>query len=63
MPSRTPPMIDPVELSLEDAVLDTWLEDTGEYLRIDTPELPPAPLADVPPAPPPSATRASARRA
>ncbi len=46
MPSRsTTPVSDPVELSLEDVMLNTWLEDTGEYLRLDAPDLlPPAPV-------------------
>jgi hypothetical protein len=49
MPSRsTPPIPEPVELSLEDLVLDTWLEDTGEYLRIDGPELTPRTPVDAP---------------
>jgi len=26
---------EPVELSLEDAMLNTWLEDTSDYLRLD----------------------------
>jgi hypothetical protein len=51
MPSRGPsPIPEPVELSLEDMVLDTWLEDTGEYLRIDAPELTPLAPPDAPPA-------------
>ena len=50
MPSRGPsPMPEPVELSLEDLVLDTWLEDTGEYLRIDAPERMPLAPSDAPP--------------
>ena len=54
MPSHiTSPMSEPVELSLEDAVLDTWLDDTGEYLRIDAPERSPRAPAD-PPQPDPS---------
>jgi hypothetical protein len=49
MPSQiTPQISEPVELSLEDVVLDTWLEDTGEYLRIDAPELTPPPPVDAP---------------
>jgi hypothetical protein len=53
MPSRsTKPMPDPVELSLEDVMLDTWLEDTGEYLRLDMPERAPRVPADAPPADP-----------
>ena len=49
MPSRsTTPVSDPVELSLEDVMLNTWLEDTGEYLRLDMPELPPLAPADAP---------------
>ncbi len=52
MPYRsTMPIPEPVELSLEDLVLDTWLEDTGEYLQIDGPELTPHPAVDAPPSP------------
>ena len=51
MPSRsTPPMPAPVELSLEDVMLETWLEDTGEYLRLDAPKRSPRVPADAPPA-------------
>jgi len=32
---------DTVELSAEDAVFDTWLEDTGNYLRLDSDDLTP----------------------
>jgi hypothetical protein len=49
MPPRTPPIPEPVELSLEDLVLDTWLEDTGEYLQIDAPEIAPLAPIDTPP--------------
>jgi hypothetical protein len=42
MPSRsTTPISDAVELSIEDIMLDTWLEDSGDYLRLDAPERPP----------------------
>ena len=42
-PSRytAPPGPDPVEFSLEDAVLNTWVEDTSLYLRLDEDELTP----------------------
>ena len=29
---------EPVEFSVEDAVLNNWVEDTGLYLRLDTNE-------------------------
>jgi len=32
---------DTVELSAEDAVFDTWVEDTGNYLRLDSDDLTP----------------------
>lgn len=51
MPLRsTTPLPDPVELSLEDVMLSTWLEDSGDYLRLDMPELDPPPPAEAPPA-------------
>jgi hypothetical protein len=34
-------MPEPVEFSVEDAVLNTWVEDTGLYLRLDPHEPPP----------------------
>jgi hypothetical protein len=37
---------DVTELSLEDAMLDTWVEDTGVYLRLDSTEINPL---EVPP--------------
>jgi hypothetical protein len=46
MPSRSAtPIADPVELSIEDVMLDTWLEESGDYLRLDAPKrLPRAPV-------------------
>jgi hypothetical protein len=45
LPRSTTSITDPVELSLDDVTLNTWLEDTGEYLRLDVPErTPPAPI-------------------
>jgi hypothetical protein len=39
---------EPVEFSVEDAMLETWVEDTSVYLRLDPPELTPldTPLPD-----------------
>lgn len=51
-PRSTTPMPDPVELSLEDVMLNTWLEDTGDYLRLDAPERPPLAPVDAPAADP-----------
>ena len=41
MPDNTTPTPDPVEFSVEDAMLNTWVEDTGDYLQIDAPALAP----------------------
>jgi hypothetical protein len=38
---NTRALTDPVEFSMEDAVLNTWVEDTGNYLRLDPDELAP----------------------
>lgn len=35
---NTAPVPEPVEFSVEDAVMNTWIEDTGLYLRLDTNE-------------------------
>jgi hypothetical protein len=32
------PANEPVEFSVEDAMLNTWLEDNGQYLRLDPTE-------------------------
>lgn len=33
-----PPVNEPVEFSVEDAILNTWVEDTGFYLRLEPAE-------------------------
>ena len=33
---------DPVEFSVEDAILNNWVEETGDYLRLDSPDVVPA---------------------
>ena len=40
MMSRTPPVDEPAEFSIEDALNTTWEEDGGDYLRLDSPEQP-----------------------
>lgn len=34
-PLSTAPLQDPIEFSVEDAMLNTWVEDTSVYLRLD----------------------------
>lgn len=34
----TPPGSDPVEFSIEDALLNTWVDETSIYLKLDTEE-------------------------
>ena len=36
---NSPPPAEPIEFSMEDAVLNTWVEDSGNYLRLDPEEL------------------------
>ncbi len=33
--TRTPPVPEPVEFSIEDVLLNTWEDDGGDYLRLD----------------------------
>ncbi|MGH9346164.1 MAG: hypothetical protein ACRD26_02750 [Vicinamibacterales bacterium] len=33
---------DPVEFSVEDAMLNTWVEDTSVYLRLDSSDVAPS---------------------
>lgn len=35
---RTPPGSEPVEFSIEDALLNTWVDDNTVYLRLETDE-------------------------
>ena len=36
MPRSSPPLLpEPVEFSVEEAMLDAWEEDSGVYLRLD----------------------------
>ena len=35
---KTPPGREPVEFSIEDALLNTWAEDSSVYLKLDTEE-------------------------
>lgn len=46
--SNTQAPTEPIEFSMEDAVLNTWVEDSGNYLRLDLEELtlPERPLSD-----------------
>jgi hypothetical protein len=37
-PNPHPPA-EPIEFSMEDAILNTWVEDSGNYLRLDPEEL------------------------
>ena len=37
-----PPTTEPAEFSIDDAILNTWEEEPGEYLRLDPPDGPPA---------------------
>ena len=46
--SRTPPVPEPVEFSVEDALLNTWEDEDGDYLRLDPIQLPPT---EPPPSP------------
>jgi hypothetical protein len=41
------PTTDPVEFSIDDAILNAWEEEPGEYLRLDPPDSEP----DEPPPP------------
>jgi hypothetical protein len=41
-PTSTPPVPEPVEFSVEDAMLNGWVEDSGDYLRLDPRPAPPA---------------------
>lgn len=34
-PMRTMPVPEPVEFSVEDVMLNTWIEDQGDYLQLD----------------------------
>lgn len=47
-PSPTTPVPEPVEFSIEDALLNTWEDEGGDYLRLDTSQRP----AIEPPSPP-----------
>ena len=38
------PVGDPVEFSVEDAMLNAWVEDTGVYLSLETDDSGPEPL-------------------
>jgi len=40
--SRTETVPEPVEFSVEDALLNTWEDEGGEYLRLDPTQRPPA---------------------
>lgn len=35
---NTPPGREPVEFSIEDALLNTWVDESAVYLRLDTDE-------------------------
>lgn len=35
---RTTPGSEPVEFSIEDALLNTWVDDSSVYLKLDTDE-------------------------
>lgn len=35
---KTPPGSEPVEFSIEDALLNTWVDESSVYLRLDTEE-------------------------
>ena len=39
--THTPPVPEPVEFSIEDAMVNWQEEPGGEYLRLDPPDLPP----------------------
>jgi hypothetical protein len=41
VPLNGPSVFDPVEFSIEDAVLNSWVEDAGIYLQLDISEPPP----------------------
>ena len=42
MPATRPaPVPEPVEFSVEDALLNTWEDEGGVYLRLDPPQRPP----------------------
>jgi hypothetical protein len=37
---------EPVEFSVEDAILNTWVEESGDYLRLDPADPPPEPAEE-----------------
>jgi hypothetical protein len=47
-PTSTPPVPEPVEFSIEEAMRTSWDEESGDYLRLDPPSTLPAepPSAD-----------------